>query len=267
MSSLISLRISVDGMTHFMSRQGIVYSAPEEDSRTNAWLTRGMLVRVTNNLGEWQGVMTETGRIGFVKSGLLEEYFPPFDLSQAAIYHPQDVQIVEALNAWRPAQYIKLDYLGIRKMHYNLCGEFCAAALLNMDVMPLLAIWQKEYSRARTILVKGSGTGFADLQSLVRCGKLIDYPAPSPRLLQKAGLCIAGVGINGQGQVLHSGGIRHWVIVLEVLPVDRTAWVRIYNPMWNREECVLFDEMLDRNWRLSVLAGLERIPSRADAGK
>ena len=202
---------------------------------------------------------------GLYRADLLEEYtFPTadndpdiesnaskvFDLSQTRLRHPADPEIAEALAAGATAaQYLDLKaVLGHKKRHYNLCGEFCVAALASVDVIPMLKQWLPTYPRALNILKNNLGTGLPDLQSILRLfgmtSTMFQYASSTASIspkrvkeeLLKGKLAIAGVGINRRGKLDAKGQIRHWVVVEDTLPVGNSGWVRLYNPFMNREE-------------------------------
>jgi hypothetical protein len=202
---------------------------------------------------------------GLYRADLLEEYtFPShdndpdiesnaskvFDLSQARLRHPADPEIAEALAAGATAaQYLDLKaVLGHKKRHYNLCGEFCVAALVSVDVIPMLQQWLPTYPRALNILKNNLGTGLPDLQSILRLfgmtSAMFQYASSTASIspkrvkeeISKGKLAIAGVGINRRGKLDAKGQIRHWVVVEDSLPVGNSGWVRLYNPFMNQEE-------------------------------
>jgi len=213
---------------------------------------------------------------GWYKAALIEPYFYPteandtsieankdtqFDLTQPCLRLPADAEIDDALNAKRSGlQYIDLfNVLGIHKIHYNLCGEFCAATLLGVDIIPLLSRWKSVYSAADGILRNGIGTGLADLETIFKMynRKFDEYqftlnvtsPARLLKLLENGRKYLCGVAIfkaNGKlaGSVSTDKTTRHWIVLEDVIPVGNSGWVRIYNPFRNREEVYEFNLFL-----------------------
>lgn len=208
---------------------------------------------------------------GWFKGELLDPYIFPtdendpavernadaqFDLQTPLLRTPADPEITDAINAGRGAyQYIDVvRALGSSKIHFNLCGEFCVAALAGRDVIPFLIDWKAVYPRAKDILRNNSGTGMSDVKCMLDTCQLHyeEYrysPSVSPvspaRIraeLDKGKMAFAGVGIfkrNGKLSGTETDPkktTRHWVVVEDVKPVGNGGWVRIYNPFFNREE-------------------------------
>ena len=210
---------------------------------------------------------------GWYKADLLTDYIFPglendpdngdnadkiFDLSIPMVRHPADQAIEDAKTAKRNAwQYLELHPVTGKKMiHHNLCGEFCAATLLGMDVLPMLSEWMKRYARAKNLLTVDTGTGLPDLLSMLaiagKTGQTFQYSSSisqiSPFMLrqtlrngQKA---IIGLGITSKGKVSPAGKIRHWVVLEDVEPVGTGGWVRLYNPFFNQEEVYSYRDFL-----------------------
>lgn len=188
-----------------------------------------------------------------------------FDLAQAAVRLPQDTEFEDAAFAGRAAQYLSLEAVGIRRIHYNLCGEIVVAALVGMDMMPVLEKWLGYYGRARRILSANQVTGLGDLRNMLQMvgldGEILRFDSKNrvtPKRLWGCTPAIVGVGIDRGGKVRRDGTIRHWVGLLDIAPVGLSGWARIYNPFHNREEAVAWRDLLDRWGRLtSVLKVVE----------
>jgi len=225
---------------------------------------------------------------GWYKANLLEEYVIPvldndpsiqenkdhiFDLSHQLLRIPQDKEIEQAKSEGRNvAQYINLEeVIGWNKIHYNLCGEFCVAALCGMDVIPTLQKWKVSDSRSQKILVKDQGTSIRDLQIILALfGKEPELFRPEPsvapitpnymrKMLGKGKMAIVGVGLTRTGLLNTSSKIRHWVVVEDILLVGRSGWVRLYNPFHNREEVYPFHAIFDSS---SSVTGFWTEPNR-----
>ncbi len=171
-----------------------------------------------------------------------------FDLTQPVLRIPQDPEIAAAKAAgYTGAQYIDIrNALGKALRHFCLCGEFCVSAIVGLDIIPVLSNWlQSGYWRVHEILNNPKeGTGLGDLQSILQlynCFGVIYNSAPvSPQFIKNRLLsgqfAISGCRITSGGKVKEGEGIRHWVVVEDVLPVGNSGWVRLYNPFHNRSE-------------------------------
>lgn len=232
---------------------------------------------------------------GWYKADLLEEYaFPDrdsllvvpenegtaFDLSTAALRLPADPEIEQARKAGRKAaQYIDVvAALGRSRINHNLCGEFCAAALTGSDLVPLLGKWIPAYKGAKSILETDHGTSIPDLQSLLDLSHLkyeffrgeASVAPITPGYLRKnldsGKMAIVGVGITSGGVLKFNSGIRHWVVIEDVIRVQNTGWVRLYNPFANREEVYSFDEVFGSNAASGVGLWVELKQAEAKPG-
>jgi len=206
-----------------------------------------------------------------------------FDLSKDLIRHPQDPEVVASKIKWETtshywgAQYI--DVFGATNVHlatetvpdpkhknktistqppahWSLCGEFCVAALSGNDILPMLAKWSATKSKNVLNILSHSheGTGITDLQSLLALDtinlKNETYPSipTTPQKIKdrlRAGqFAITGCGIVKTGQLVPDGSIRHWVVIVDILPVGTSGWVRVYNPFSNGEEVYEYNQFL-----------------------
>ncbi len=218
---------------------------------------------------------------GWFKADLLEAYDLPtpendpsiaknaeniFDLAQPKLRAPADPEIAQALARRSAAQYIDLKaVLGWNKQHFNLCGEFCVAAIFGEDIIPLLKRWKASYDKAQTILSRNRGTTLIDLQSILRLngpeGEIFQYSssvAPTaPRrireMLAAGRMAITGVTISSRsGKLEPRGGVQHWVVLVDIVPVGTSGWVRLYNPFMNREEVYAYDLFLEAFRRFGI---------------
>jgi len=225
---------------------------------------------------------------GWYKADLLEEYaFPEtidqlvipknrdtvFDLSTASLRLPADPELEASRKAGRrAAQYIDVQAaLGQSRVNHNLCGEFCVAALCGTDLVPLLNKWIPAYSEAKPILSGDRGTSIPDLQSLLdTSGLKYEFfrgeasvapltPGYFRKMLDAGKMAIAGVGITRSGTLKFNSGIRHWVVIEDVIRVGNTGWVRLYNPFPNKEEVYAFDEVFGSNAASGAGLWVERI--------
>lgn len=137
----------------------------------------------------------------------------------------------------------------------NICGEACAAYLLNIGVKDILDNWKREKPGIwKSVFSKGKlrGTNYAELISIfeiygkrsynltqIMTDKIIGRPRYTPALLQTTlglGSVIAGVNIDYAGR-LKPSGTPHWVVATAVHP-ERSGYgtIEIYNPFPNRVE-------------------------------
>jgi hypothetical protein len=239
----------------------------------------------------YEVILYKSGRMmkGWFKGNIVDPYIFPtpendpaneanadkqFDLSRPVLRHPSDKEIEDTIAARRGArQYIDVkEALGKTKIHHNLCGEFCVAALAGRDIIPFLKEWIKAYSQAdiRTkniltdpvrLLNSDSGTGQPDVEFMLdMCGishREYRYtPSISPitslrlkREINEGGAVFWGVSIFKAGGKLSgkstSNTTRHWIVLEDVIPVGNSGWVRIYNPFMNREEVYNYDYFIE----------------------
>ena len=173
-----------------------IFSDPSEHSATLGWVAPEDVLRWTGRVRQnererkyrtWYEVeLPKAGRrlLGWFKASLLDEYVAPtdrtelsieenrrhvFDGSRSRLRIPADPEIEDSRRAGRAgAQFIDVRRaLGWGRLHHNLCGEFCVAALASCDVIPLLTQWLASYPRARDILADDHGTSIPDLQSML----------------------------------------------------------------------------------------------------
>jgi hypothetical protein len=219
--------------------------------------------------------------IGWYKASLLDEFFSPtartdlaypanrekvFDLTRPRLRLPADFEISDSRKAGRAAaQFIDVRRaLGWGQLHHNLCGEFCAAALASTDVIPLLQEWLRVYPPARGILAEDRGTSIPDLQAMLNAFGLkhefyrtVGSTSPvTPNYVRRkldAGMMgIVGTGVTRSGAIRARSGIRHWIVIEDILRVGSSGWLRVFNPFTNREETYRFDEVYDLPSRDSI---------------
>jgi hypothetical protein len=268
-------------------RPEMIYSDASQDHGHLGWVKESDIMRWTGKVKKnnqepkykiWYEVsLFKSDKLlkGWFKGDLLEPYIYPsetndtaidankdiqFDLTTTILRHPADLEIQDAIHANRSGyQYLDIvNALGKTKIHYNLCGEFCAAALAGVDVIPLLNQWKAVYPKAMDIMRNNEGTGLSDIKSILQMYdlKFEEYrytPSISPvspvrilDLLNKGKMVFWGVAIfkaNGKlsGPVSSDKTTRHWIILEDVIPVGNNGWVRIYNPFRNREEVYSYD--------------------------
>jgi len=186
-----------------------------------------------------------------------------FNLNEPILTFPEDNEVKEAIESGlNAAQYIDLkSVLGYSMRHYNLCGIFAVAAIVNSDVIPLIKRWIDNYPRANKIIKNpNEGTSIRDLQSLLDLYKFsyenanFDKEENNLSLLSARRLreklhggyvLIAGVSIKNNGALSGEGKIRHWVVVEDAIPVGISGWVRIYNSFKNADEVTSYRNFID----------------------
>ncbi len=287
------LVILAGGRQMWSLRTERIFSEPSQSAAAPAWVDpKDILlwtghVRLNNQETKyktWYEVqLTKLDREfkGWYKASLLQEFIPPtpetdlsipgnkdkvFDLSKPRLRLPADPEIEESQKAGRRAsQYIDVkSALGWAQVNYNLCGEFCAAALVGSDVLPLLKQWVTGSDRAKGLLEKDYGTGLPDLEAMLgpftksyeefRAESSVAplTPAYLRKMLDTGRMAIVGVGVTTQGIIQWSSGIRHWVVIEDILRVGSSGWVRLYNPYFNREEVYPFEAVFDSVSRAGV---------------
>ena len=218
---------------------------------------------------EWYEVeLTKLDRVikGWYKADLLEEFVIPevyveandragiaalFDMSRPKLRIPADPEINDAIKAKRNApQYINVqNAIGRNRVNFNLCGQFCIAALCGVDVIPLLKQWYGTgLARAKTVLESDRGTVIYDLQNMLSMYNIkseLFRPEPSiapatpgylEKMLASGKKAIIGSGITSKGEISFNGNIRHWLVLEEIVRMGSGGWVRVYNPFFNQEE-------------------------------
>ena len=264
-----------------------IYPEPSTQKNGLGWANVNDIMRWTGKVQRndqetkyklWYEVsMLKSGRMlnGWYKADLIEPYIFPtestdttiaanqetqFDLTKPILRHPADQEIEDAIAAKRAAyQYIDIfNVLGIHKIHHNLCGEFCAATLAGVDIIPFLNQWKDSYADAEKIIRNNLPTGLGDIKSMLSLFNLpheeFRYtPSITPvspvrllKLLEEGKKVFWGVAIfksNGKlsGTVSNSSTTRHWIVLEDLIPVGNNGWVRIYNPFRNREEVYTYD--------------------------
>lgn len=183
---------------------------------------------------------------GYVYVGYLEPYIEN--------YPTKCVEIKSGTPSLSDAEQYAVIH-GVRQT--ELCGELCAAYLLDISLEDLLAEWEREtptvYQRVFNWFTtkKARGTGPAELQSMLSAFEKTSAPLSEvlmdkaigrlrytvSGLQQIAGRAIVSVHIDKYSGRLKPSGILHWVVVTAVLP-ERTGYggVEVYNPFPNRIE-------------------------------
>ena len=264
-----------------------IFQKPSETSAALGWVSPKDILHWQGRVAftptewkykEWYEVeLTKLNRTikGWYKARLLEEFVLPdpyieaqdlrgiaslFDMNRPLVRIPADPEIADAIKAKRNApQYINvLNAIGKNKVNYNLCGQFCIAAVCGVDVIPLLKKWyQTGLARAKTVLENDRGTVIYDLQNMLSLYNIkseLFRPEPSiapatPQYLEKmfksGKFAILGTGITPKGEISMNASIRHWIVITDIVRMGNGGWVRIYNGYFNREEVYPYRNLFD----------------------
>lgn len=247
----------------FAIRQQVLYKLPDLNSTVVGYISSGdtliLLEETVNNFSKvfW------FNKTGYVNSSLISDYYDVFNKS---VWVQSGSEVTQAELVGRASQYIYLTRLGLNRINYNLCGEFCVAQLLEMDIIDVLKEWKLKVPTASSILSNDRGTSLYDLNVLLsiwnRSGTTVSLSTnnpPTPLGVKTYLPAIVGVGIDSYGRIKTKGTIRHWVVLYDILPQANTGWCLVYNPYWNRAEAVLFNELLDSYGRLSLLSNIGEV--------
>jgi len=275
------------GMEVWSFRPERIFKEPTERSAGLGWASPKDILRWNGSVAytptewkykEWHAVeLTKFGKTvkGWYKANLLEEFVIPetyveandwagiaklFDMTKSLVRIPADPEIDDAIKAKRHApQYINvLNAIGKNKVNYNLCGQFCIAALVGVDVIPLLKRWyQTGLARAKTVLENDRGTVIYDLQNMLSLFNIrseIFRPEPSiapatpaylEKMLRSGKKAIVGTGITSKGEISLNASIRHWLLLTDIVRMGNGGWVRVYNGYFNREEVYPYRNLFD----------------------
>jgi len=264
-----------------------IFQKPSESSTPLGWVSPKDILFWTGNVAyaekEWkykrwyevQLSKLDKSLTGWYKANLLEEFVIPekfveanditaiaslFDMSHPLLRIPADPEIAEAIKAKRNArQYIDIkNVIGKSKISFNLCGEFCVAALCGVDVIPMLQKWYGTgLARAKTVLEFDRGTVIYDLQNILSLYNIkseIFQPEPSiapatpaylEKMLKSGKKALIGVGLNSKGEASITGTIRHWLVIEDIVRMGNAGWVRVYNSYFNQEEVYPYRSIFD----------------------
>lgn len=263
-----------------------IFKDPSESSATLGWANPVDILhwtgRVQYSEKEWkyklwyEVELTKSDRTikGWYKAVILEDFVFPevyvessdragiaalFNMTQPKLRIPADPEIEEARIAKKNSvQYINTQKVtGSSRVNYNLCGEFCVAALCGTDVIPLLKNWYQASKRGKQVIDNAYGTYIYDLQEILGLYNIkseLFRPEPSiapatPGYLQKmlgAGKkAIISVGLSYAGEVSYYGAIRHWLVVEDIVRMGNSGWVRVYNSFFNHEEVYPYQRLFN----------------------
>ena len=264
-----------------------IFQKPSESSTGLGWVSPKDILhwngRVAFTPTEWkykewyQVELTKLDKTikGWYKAPLLEEFIIPkvyvesndltgivslFDMKHPQLRLPADPEIAEAVKAKRNAsQYINIqNAIGKSRVNFNLCGQFCVAALCGVDVIPLLKKWYGTgLARAKTVLENDRGTVIYDLQNMLSLYNIkseIFRPEPSiapatpgylEKMLKSGKKAIIGIGLTNKGEASITGTIRHWLVIEDIARMGNGGWVRVYNSFYNQEEVYPYRNLFD----------------------
>ena len=279
-----------------------IFQKPAENSTALGWASPRDILHWTGRVAytptewkykEWYEVeLMKLGKTikGWYKAALLEDFVLPevyveandhtgiaalFDMSRPRVRVPADPEIADAINAKRHApQYINvLNAIGKNKVNYNLCGQFCVAAVCGVDVIPLLKKWyQTGLARAKAVLENDRGTVIYDLQNMLSLYNIkseLFRPEPSvapatpgylEKMLRSGKIAIIGTGITNKGEISMNASIRHWLVVTDIARMGNGGWVRVYNGFFNQEEVYPYRNLFDLGISSSLGLWVERPP-------
>jgi len=264
-----------------------IFSKPSEASTSLGWVSNKDIMHWTGKVAyaekEWKYKRWYEVRLtkldktisGWFKANLLEEFVIPekyveayditgiaalFDMNEPKVHIPADPEIAEAIQAKRSApQYINIrNAIGKSRVNYNLCGQFCVAALCGVDVIPMLKKWYDTgLARAKTVLEFDRGTVIYDLQNILSLYNIKSEifqaepsvapvtPAYLERNLKSGKKAIIGIGLNGRGEASITGTIRHWLVLEDIVRMGSSGWIRVYNSYYNQEEVYPYRSLFD----------------------
>jgi len=264
-----------------------IFKEPTERSAGIGWASPRDILHWTGKVAytttewkykDWYEVeLTKLDKVikGWYKAVLLEEFVIPevfveandragiaalFDMSSPKIRVPADPEIADAIKAKRNApQYINVqNAIGKNKVNFNLCGQFCIAAVCGVDVIVLLKKWYETgLARAKAVLENDRGTVIYDLQNMLTLYNLkseLFRPEPSvapatpaylEKMLNSGRQAIIGTGITSKGEISMNASIRHWLVITDIVRMGNGGWVRVYNGYFNQEEVYPYRNIFD----------------------
>lgn len=150
------------------------------------------------------------------------------------------------------------------KVQYNLCGFFCLAYVLDIDIpieWMLDTLKEKKSTLMQRVFRNRGLTGWQDLAEFLdayevpsislfdvfrdKISKTIIFTAARLENILATHQVIIAVSINKRTGRLARSGIRHWVVVDSVTPIDYGGIVEIYNPFGNKYEAYGWDEFAE----------------------
>jgi len=253
-----------------------VYFSPNE-LKPSDHLNRGAIVELTGNKQTFStGIETPWSEIvfkkydarmgikwvtGWVKDASLDDYHEKFPEAVVPISNPTPYPL-------DAQQYMLLEGTA----RYNLCGEFCAAFIVNDEIDSVLAAWRrKDAISYNQILANGKDkkTSETDLKNILRAvlgeygygqgedqiiffRERLTLPISSSdsfledlkRMLPTHSL-IVGVMIDNAGELIgkNEKGIKHWIVLDRITRNGNR--VEIYNSFPNKRQEYSFTEFFN----------------------
>lgn len=183
---------------------------------------------------------------GWTKESDIEKYHPLRNINLAPI--PSGMKNYSKTNI---AQYIDMYKITGRRVTYkNLCGYFCLARLLGLDIYDLLRDFQAT-KEGFIKLSKDNTTSLYDLNLVARMyNKYITKISFGSTYIFKVSRFIKGIapcGVDSSGKIVPNGRIRHWVVWEGIVPYGTSGFFKIYNPMTNNIETIPIQLFMDSN--------------------
>ncbi|HEY5731509.1 MAG TPA: SH3 domain-containing protein [Anaerolineales bacterium] len=248
-------------------------SGPGTSNSIIGMLYKNNIVIGDETVGNWVRLTTEDNITGWSHKGYLElteELPPPADAHEEYRVDTASLDIHEGPNAdhlkigsLRRGEVIKglaispdEEWLqvqigagtGRKRVKFNLCGQFCVAAVCGVDVIPVVRRWYHSSRRGKTVIDGDRGTVIYDLQEMldlfnVKSETFQPEPSVAPatpgyleNMLMSGKKAIIGVGITKKGELAYNASIRHWMVVTDIVRMGNSGWVRVYNSFFNQEE-------------------------------
>ena len=248
-------------------------SGPGTNYAAIGMLYRNNIVLGNEIVNDWVHVTTADNKTGWSHRGYLElreELPPPVEGEEKYRVNADSLnlrlgpgsnfpeigslikdEIVSRLAATSDGNWVQVQKsaaLTRKKVSYNLCGQFCVAALCGVDVIPVVQRWYHSSKRGKAIIEGDKGTIIYDLQEMLTLFNIKSetfQPEPSvapatPEYLEKnlrAGRkAIIGVGLTTKGEAAYNASIRHWLVISDIVRMGNSGWVRVYNSFFNQEE-------------------------------
>ena len=248
-------------------------SGPGTNNSIIGMLYKNNIVTGDETVGDWVQVTTDGNKTGWSHKGYLEltEELPPpanaqekyrvdatsLNLRQGPGTNYMEIgylkkdELVEGLAISPDGEWVQVQMrtgTGRSKINYNLCGQFCVAALCGADVIPVVRRWYQSSKRGKAVIDGDRGTIIYDLQEMLEMYNIKSetfQPEPSiapatpgylEKMLRSGKKAIIGVGITRKGEAAYNASIRHWLVIEDIVRMGNSGWVRVYNSYFNQEE-------------------------------
>lgn len=223
-----------------------VRNAPDMRAKRVGSLAAGQVADALTRQGEWVQVRYQTPW-RTVTGWAHGDYLAPVSANRVP-HVPGVVPIPDEMRQrrnLRAQQYITVD--GLTK--YNLCGEFCAAALGGLPIDTFLAHWRATFpAEYKTAVTDDNPVGLGVVRTMLHAAG-VPYRGSVPLTVSAltgaldSGSVIVGVRIDRNGRLVSRGGVGHWAVITAIEGVQATAWVTLYNPFPNAYEHYWLDDV------------------------